>query len=311
MGVYHEDKLLLAKKDGNDLEKMYFEGLQRVEKMFDEFNGVILLRRIDVGEKYEISNPDGKPIPPIALPVEYPMYVDSMGAINVRYSKGAPQRQGKSIIYPVNKLFVSNFLSLTKANKDFAWVLLEVTNFVRQKGREDLGNAAFLKIEDPKEEIREKASEVKRISQVDAHLIFGDSVLLNEQAIQLIADKFGTNIESSDSVEMSAFLIREDVLNGDKAKNPDVNIKSFLAFAEKLKKKFQPKESVNTEDPGSTGDNSPLVVKLGEYTAEYLDGLVVADRNAISKDLGTDTPPRCNKADQIAQILEKQEELKQ
>lgn len=298
MGVYFEEKLLLAKKDGNDLEKIYYEGLARIEKLFDKYDGTIRLERIDLSPTYDIKNLNSKPIPPIALPTEYPFYLDSMGAINVRYSKGAPQRQGKSIIYPVNKLFVSNFLTVTRANKDFAWILFEVSNFVRMDGKEDLGNAAFLKIDDPKEEIRGKASEVKRIAQVDSYLMFDDSIILNKQSLQLIADKFGIDIEKSDSVEMSAYLIREDILAGDKTKNNDVNSVLFLDFAKKLKNKLN--KTAGVVDPPTN------LRALGEYTSEYLENLSQKDRNNVAKKLEVKMCPPITKVDQIAEILEKQ-----
>jgi hypothetical protein len=310
MGVYFEDKLLRAKEDGDELEQMYYEGLKEIEQEFKKKGGVIVLRR-EHEEKKDTTGTNSMPAPPIALPVTVPMYVDSLGAINVRYSKSSPQKtnDGKTIIYPSSRLFVYENLILTERDKDLAWFMLKATSFIE---KDNVFNpSAFLKIDDPVKEVAEKASKLKRIAQVDAHLLYEDSVLFNKQSIQAIADRFGIDAKEGEPIEITAYSIREAVVNGEKSRNSDINIELFLDFAGKMKNKLEKNskkkgEAKDDEKKASEDKADPVELEYGKYTEEYLNKLVPVDRNEISKKLELDYPPNCKKEEQVRQILERQ-----
>lgn len=309
MGIYFEDKLVRPKKDGDEIEVMVYEGYQRVEQMFKEKKGVIVLDR-DFVEKKDTTGQNSMPAPPIALPMSVPLYLDSLGAINIRYSKSAPQRtnDGKSVIYPSARLLVYDKMILTEREKDLAYFMLEATEFIEKK--DNYNPSAFLKINDPELEVADKVSKLKRNALVDAYLLREDSVLFNEKSLQAIADRFGIVLET-DSKEVNAYMLREAIVKGDEPpRNSDVNIDKFLDYAKKIEAKLtkdNPKKEtkVKVEELGAnTGVNEPL--KYGMYTEDYLNNLNVAERNQISKDLELDYPPKCRKEEQVMQILEKQ-----
>ena len=316
MGIYFEDRLVRAKskdKGGDEIENMVFEGYARVDAIFKEKGGVIVLDR-DFVEKKDTTGTNTMPAPPIALPVVVPMYLDSLGAVNIRYSKAAPQRtnDGKTVMYPSSRLLVYDKMILTEREKDLAWYMLEATEFIEKKDK--FNPSAFLKINDPKAEVATKISKLKRNALVDEYLLREDSVLFNDESLQAIADRFGIELDKKNGKEINAFTLREAIINGDEPpRNHDINIDLFLDFARKLEakltkgkkdKKDAANEPKRVNDGGEGSD--PVTLKYGEYTEGYLSGLNVADRNQISKDLDLDYPPKCNKEEQIAQILEKQ-----
>jgi hypothetical protein len=310
MGLYFEDRLIRAKKDGDEIERMVFEGYAEVDEMFKEKGGVIILDR-DFEEKKDTTGTNTMPAPPIALPMVVPMYLDALGAVNIRYSKSAPQRtnDGKSVIYPSARLLVYDKMILTDREKDLAWFMIKATNFIEKK--DNVNPSAFLKINDPKREVTEKIGKLKRNALVDEYLLRDDSLLFNKESLQAIADRFGIEIDKDNPVEVNAFVIREAVIAGDNPpKNNDINIDLFIDFAKKLEAKLEKKTKKDVVDKGKKDDPEtdtvPAVLKFGEYTADYLNKLVPVDRNQISKDLELDYPPKCNKEEQVSQILEKQ-----
>lgn len=311
MGIYFEDRLVRAKKDGDEIEKMVFEGYSRVDAIFKEKGGVIVLDR-DFVEKKDTTGTNTMPAPPIALPVVVPMYLDSLGAVNIRYSKAAPQRtnDGKTVMYPSSRLLVYDKMILTEKEKDLAWYMLEATEFIEKKDK--FNPSAFLKINDPKKEVAEKISKLKRNALVDEYLLREDSVLFNDESLQAIADRFGIELDKGNTKEINAFVIREAVIKGDEPpRNHDINIDLFIDFAGKLEARLtkgkKKKDDVPKDDsPLGVEKKDDVVMKWGEFTEGYLSVLTVGERNQISKDNDLDYPPKCNKEEQIAQILEKQ-----
>lgn len=308
MAIYFEDKIVRPKKDGDEIEQMVYEGYERVTKMFKEKGGVIVLDR-DFHEKKDTTGTNSMPAPPIALPVSVPMYIDSLGAVNLRYSKSAPQRtnDGKTVIYPGSRLLVYDKMILTEKEKDLAWFMLEATEFIEKKGNSN--PAAFLKINDPAQAVEEKISKLKRNALVDEYLLRDDSLLFNAESLQAIADRFGLELDSKNPVQINAYSIRQAVLDGEEPpRNNDLNIDLFLDFAKKLEAKLKPKKEktapVSTDV--TTIPASDVSLEFGQYTEAYLSALPVVERNAISKELELDYPPNCKKDEQIAQILEKQ-----
>ena len=314
MAIYFEDRMVRPKLDGDEIENMVFEGYARIDALFKEKGGVIVLDR-DFVEKKDTTGTNTMPAPPIALPVVVPMYLESLGAVNIRYSKAAPQRtnDGKTVMYPSSRLLVYDKMILTDKEKDLAWYMLEATEFIEKKDK--FNPSAFLKINDPKAEVETKISKLKRNALVDEYLLREDSVLFNDESLQAIADRFGIELDKSNTKEINAYIIREAVINGDgPPRNHDINIELFLDFAKKLDAKLNKNKKPKgdkTNPPASQGgddgnNDDNVVLSWGEYTENYLSKLNVADRNQISKDHDLDFPPKCNKEEQINQIIEKQ-----
>ena len=105
MGIYFNDKLLSPKKDGTEIEKLYWTGMQRINAMFEEKKGTIVIMR-DVEKQMDTKGQSYRPVPPYALPTEIPMYLEESGAVSIKYSQYPPQRRGKEIIYPTTKNFM-------------------------------------------------------------------------------------------------------------------------------------------------------------------------------------------------------------
>ena len=278
MAIYFNDKMLLPKKDGNELEQKYYNELADVTTLFKEKKGAIVLVR-DVERIWDSKRESYRPTVPYALPVEIPVYLETLGAVSVRYSKNPPQRQGKNITYPMNRIFVEERMYLTENTKDLAWFLLKATKFVKNG---DPNSNAFMRIDDPQAELVSKASKVKRISKVDALLINDESPIYNMRSMMFLADKFGIDIKDYD-VEASGFMLREAVISGEEKNHPDLNIEKFLAMADKLAN-FTSKDS---------------------YTMDELDMMSQKDLNMISKAKELPYPPRCSKDAQKAAIIEK------
>jgi hypothetical protein len=328
MGIYFEDKLLRAKekgKGGDELETLYFEGLARINAKFKEHGGVIVLDR-DFEEKKDTTGTNSMPAPPIALPVVNPMYIEPLGAINVRYSRSAPQRSndGKMITYPGARLLVYDKMILTEREKDLAWYMLEATEFIEKEGVHN--PAAFLKIHDPKKEVKEKISKLKRDALVDSYLLRDDSLLFNDESLTAIADRFGIELDGKNPKEINAYILRDAIVKGEESRNSDINIDLFIDFAKKMEAKLKAKankakgskakdkkddtpvktEGGNPDTDGGDGNSDATALVWGQYTEDYLSAMVPADRNAISKEHELDAPPKCKKEEQIRQILEKQ-----
>jgi hypothetical protein len=227
---------------------------------------------------------------PYALPSEVPLYLEELGAVSIRYSQAPPQRQGKNLVYPTYRNFMYERMILTKKNKDLAWFLLKASNFIENKNDPDANTV--IRIHNPEKNVLDKASEVKRIAQIDVLLMNEDSKVYNLESMRKIADRFGVDIENFKE-EAAGFTIREAVIEADNKKNPDFNIATLLKFAKSLKK-VKVEEEI-TEDPADT-----------KYTQAQLSVMYPAQLNPISEELKTQKVPAVTKSIQIAQILEAQ-----
>ena len=157
-------------------------------------------------------------------------------------------------------------------------------------------------IDDPLQEVREQASEVKRTAKVDRFLIDDESPLVNPKDLRLIADRFDINIDNN-KPEVAAFNIRTAILDGEKNNNPDVNIDSFLNFAETLyKKRKKPKK-----EKEEASEEAEIESKV--YTIEELNDMTQQELNAIADSHGIAKPPRNTRINMTAEILEKQTEV--
>lgn len=304
MGLYFEDKLIRPKSDGDEVEKLIHQGYKEVDELFAKNNNVIILKR-DFAEHWDTKKQSKKPAPPIALPVEKPIYLDSLGSISVKYSKEPPQRQGDSVTYPSNRLLVYEKLMLTRKDKDLAWYLLKASNFVIEDGSESI--AAFLRIEDPKAEVRKKAGEIKLIAQVDAYLLRDDSPLFNQKAMQMIADRFGFELENDD-LEIVAYELRQNIIAAHESKNPDVNVPNFIKFAKKLEANLsggKPKKEEKKEAKVEDENKEPS----GTYNQEQLGAMTQQERNVVAEKFGIRKSPPATKIEQIGEILDKQKNL--
>ena len=286
MAIYYEDKVLQQKKDGTELEQLYYKERKEIDKIFESNGGQIVLTR-EVKKVWDKDHNSYKPTPPFALPVEIPVYLESLGAISIRYSKSAPQRNGKIVTYPNNRLFIEDIKVLRETDKDLAWYLLMATKFVilnpDDKAEVQDKIHGILKIYNPGKEQKVKAGNLKRIAQVDNYLLNEDSLIYNKESLQRIGDLFG--IKTNDDIELSALTIRESVLSGEEGKNPDVNIDRFLEIATEMAD----------------------VAGLGTFTRIELDKMSQKELTLISKKLGTRRPPQCTRLVQTDEILAKQE----
>lgn len=281
MAIYFNDKLLRPNKDGNDMEKMYHEGLERVSKLFK--NGTIVLIRDGVTKKWDSEHASTRPIAAMSIPEETPMYIESIGATTVRYSEYPPQRNGKQLKFPLARLLVQEMYVIPESKKDLAWYIIEATSFVK---------SGILRIDDPQKEIIGKASAVKRIAKVDGLLLNENSPIYNREAILFLADKFGVVVPKNYDVESMAYLLREAVLAADKVANhPNLDVDRFLKAASKIAKVEAKDDEFELKD---------------SYTREELEGLHYTKLNSISGELGLPKPPKCKKAEQIDMILEQQ-----
>ena len=324
MGLYVDDIRVQAKQDGNEIEKLLYKGFSEMNELFEKGGGVISLVRNDTIEEWDLTKSSKKNTPPSSLPLELPIVTETFGTISMRYSKFNPVKRGKQVLYPDFKLFVYDKLIIQKSDTDLAWFLISATDFFVKKEGKGSQNYAFLSIEDPAAEIKEKASELKKIASVDRFLSYPDSVLLNAGILRKIADRFGIEVKNEYNVDVFAYFIREAVIAGEQSKNPDLNIDKFVSYAKKLESNIlknmgevvTKKEDVVTkkEDVVTKKEEShePEDESLYEeedtpvYSVEYLDTIALSERNLIAKKFGIGNSPPMSKIDQIAEIIERQ-----
>jgi len=320
MAIYYEDKAVVPKKQGTEIERLYYEGKKKVDRIYHENGGQVILIRKDVKKVWDKDKISYKPIPPISIPVEIPMYLSDIGAINVRYSKYAPQKQGKIVSYPGNRVFIYESIVLGEKEKDLAWLLLVVSNFVGDTDKQ------IFKIFNPESEIKEKVSKLKRIKLVDDYLLDTGSVIFNSVSMEFLATTLGLDSENDQNLQTTAFKIREAVVAGDNNNHPDINIDKFLKLVERHIKTL-PKKKVTTntttvpvteEETTSTPvdtevttvaknpDDFKIEIPDGGYTAEILQSMEIKDLNNVARFYGVQCPPLIKKVEQIGEILEKQ-----
>lgn len=303
MGIYFNDKLLYPKADGNEIEKKYFSEMEEISAMFKDKKTIILER--DVVREWDTKKQSTKAIVPFALPTEVPVYLDTLGAVSIRYSKAPPQLVDRKLVYPTFRNFMYERMIITEKNKDLAWFILKATTFVEGG---DPGNKKVIRISNPQKDILEKASEVKKIARVDALLMNDDSHVFNIVSLRQIADKFGVDIKDYET-EAAGFTIREAVIEADNAKSPHFNINILLEYIEKMPKKprVEPeevKEEVQPEEVKEEKPLSPYVFGSELYNREELELLYPAELNPISDEFKTAKVPSVTKAKQIDLILE-------
>jgi len=296
MGIYFNDKLLHPKENGNEMEKRYFTEMKDINEMFKEKKSIVLVR--DVERKMDSKGVSYRSVVPFALPNEVPVYLDSLGAVSIRYSKEAPQRHGKEIVYPTYRNFMYERMILTEKNKDLAWFILKATTFIQ--GGNPSSNKV-IRISNPEKSVLDKASEVKRIAKVDALLMNEDSEIYNMESLRNISDKYGIDIKDFD-VEAAAFTIREAVIDAENSNSPDLSIKRFLNFIGRMGVDERRDERDRIKKEKMTA--LPVM-----YNQDQLAGMGHTQRNDISKILETQKPPQCTKLEQIKQILEAQAKL--
>ena len=284
MAIYFNDKVLSPKKDGNEMEKIYFKGLEEVNKKYKENGGTIVLVR-DIKRISDTKGISFKPIVPFALPTSVPIYLEEMGAVSIRYSPSPPQREGKELIYPTYRNFMYERLILTEKNKDLAWFLLKASNFIEDG---DSSSKKVMRIHNPEKNLEDKASEVKRIAKVDALLMNEDSLLYNKASLQEIADQFGIDIKNFKK-EAAGYTIREAIIEADNKRNPDMNIKAFLEIADEMVRQKEKQKLIGIQ-----------------YKKEDLDAMYPTQLNPISDSYKTQKMPQVTKNAQVTQILEAQ-----
>lgn len=273
MANYYEDKVLEPKENGTKIEQLYFEGLKEVDEIFEE-NGEdnILLKR-EFKKVWDTERKGYKPVPPIALPTEMPMYIDGIGAISIRYSQYTPQRHDKIVTYPGRPRLYGETLLLSKGEKDFAWFLLIATNFVRRGDKND--KSGIYDIFNPVKELKVKSKEVKRRFEVEKLLSDETSPYYNLDALTMFADKFGINTDKMD-VDLAAYTVREQVFAGEDNNNPAVNVQKFVEYAAVVGKKFKIKPIVDLQE---------LVIPEGGWTEMELQAIPRKTLMAIHKKL--------------------------
>ena len=176
MAIYFNGELLHPKKDGNELEQRYFKELKELDALYDKKGGEITLVR-KANKQWDKDRTSFRPIVPFALPTEFPIYLNELGAVSVKYSEYPPQRSGNRIVWPPTRNFIEERLTLTKQKRDLAWFLIKATKFVKAEGNED----ALTWIDDPNSEIIEQASKVKRTVKIDKLLLDDESPRLPER----------------------------------------------------------------------------------------------------------------------------------
>jgi len=295
MAIYFNDELLHPRKDGNELEQRYHDELEELDALYKKKGGEITLVR-KAKKQWDKDKTSFRPVVPFALPTAFPIYLEGIGAISVRYSEYPPERrENNRIVWPPTRNFIEERLTLTKQKRDLAWFLIKATKFVRTEGNND----ALTWIDDPNAEIIEQASKVKRTVKIDRLLLDDESPLLNEKSLQLIADRFDIDITELDE-EVSGFVLRDAIVKADDAKNPDVNIPMFLDFAGKL---LKPKKA--KKKPEVKKEPAPEAEKT-IYTAEQLDAMTQKELNEVAKHFKVKYPPQNTRIEMTAEILEKQ-----
>ena len=314
MAIYYQDLALVPNEEGTELEQLYAEGLEEINKIFKENNGHIVLKRRDARLVWDKDNISYKPVPPVSIPVEIPMYLEKVGAINVRYSKSPPQRSGeKMVTYPGNRVFIYESFILTEKEKDLAWLLLLVSNFVGTTQKE------IFYIDNPEEAKVEEVSKLLKTKKVDDLLLDGISLIYNLKAMDFIASNLGIDIDDQRTVQLKGFKIRETVVAGENNNNPDVNIEKFMSVANRWIKnnpvKIPTTTAVTTKIPPTTTAVTTLApvkdgdiqVPEGGLTHEYLNELQPKELNKVAKHFEVPYMPPATKVDKISGILEAQE----
>jgi len=299
MGIYFNDKLLHPKRNGNEIEKRYFTEMEEINAMFEEKKTIVLVR--DVDRVMDSKGTSYRAVVPFALPNEVPIYLDTLGAVSIRYSKEAPQRHGKEIVYPTYRNFMYERMILTENNKDLAWFILKATTFI-QGG--DPSSKKVIRISNPEKTVLNKASEVKRIAKVDALLMSEVSEVYDKDTLRIIADKFGVDIKDYD-VEAAAFTIREAIIDADNSNNPDFNIQKFLNFVKRILQDEKREKKAQERIEAKLAAKERMV----RYSQDELAAMGFSQMNPISKKLGTLMVPKVTKIVQIQQILAAQLKL--
>ncbi len=285
MAIYFEDKILHPKKDGSELERIYAEGMEEIEALYKKHNGSLTLRQ-DVELVSDTTGTSFKPVPPTSLPHTVHFNLDQLGSVSIRYSKSSPTKQDKAVIYPTERLWIQEALPLDKTQKDLAWFLIKASNMVRDDNDPGTKNR-ILYIEDVEKKDENRAEDLRRFMKLDNLLFDENSEIFNRESLQKLVDKFGLEVSAGTTVAL-ALAIRDKVVEADKKNNPMLNVRLFIEAVEKMVK-------IKNDMPE------------GPYTRQQLELLPQLTLNAISRKMGTTSPPQCKKSEQISNILTKQE----
>ena len=287
MAIFFKDEILEPKKDGSELEKIYHDGLKRIEELFAKHKGTVILRRL-APEVFDTTGNSKKPTPPFALPTQIPMYVKGVGSISIRYSKNPPTRNDRSVTYPSSRRFISDMLVLSDKEMDLAWFIIEASDYVASSKDEMKGNK-FMYIEDVVKDIEKRGEDLRRFVKLDYMLLDEDSPVYNKTDIVWLADKFGVDVNES-SLFASACLLRDSVVASDNKKDPDFNVDSFMKAVHK-RIASKKKDDEVPEPP---------------YTYESLAELSQPVLNAVSTKMHTKKPPHVTRGKQTDLIMEAQ-----
>ncbi len=287
MAIYFEDKILHPKKDGNELEKFYWEGMQRINKLYEKNGEFVILRR-NVREEWDNKHENKKNTPAYALPSVLNIYIEEFGAITIRYSPNVPTRTDKTVTYIPARIFIEDLLVIPKKNKDLAWFIIEASNYVAES-REKVQGSKFLYLDDPVKDVEVHGQDLRKYVKLDYYLLDEDSPVYNKKDIIFIADKFGFTINEG-SLLASATLLRDSIISAEKNGNPDITIPNVITAIKKL----IAKNNIEDDLPESP------------YDLETLKSLSQKSLNLISDKMGTQKVPRVKRSKQVELILEKQ-----
>ena len=141
MAIYLNDRILKADPKGSSIEREYYEGTEKVKKLFAKFRKkdeatayIQIARNIKDSERvFSMKTNKTKRVPPIALPVEIPYYDDEMGATAIRYSATPPQATKEGgLTYATKYIEFRETLTITDKQIDLAWFLLFASNLVKK-----------------------------------------------------------------------------------------------------------------------------------------------------------------------------------
>lgn len=269
MAIYFDNKLLLPNENGNELEKSYFKGLKKIDSLLARFGGSIRIMR-EWKKQYSLDKQSFKPAPPFALPTSFSMYVENMGAVEVRYSKTAPIKRGDNISWNSVDIMIEEGKVFTKEDADLAWFLILATNFVKN---------GILKIHDELEDVKKESEKFVANSKLNALLASAQEVTLDK-----IISGLGFSVPRNASPSDKAYLIAKNL--------PTTDAVTIAKVTESLLKE-QEKQLASPADGKA-------------YTEEELQSFSIADLNKVAAKLGAVKCPPSTKVNQIQDILIKQ-----
>ena len=210
MANYFDGKIINPKLDGNPIEKAYAQGLAEVSALFDKYpEGTITLERKGVKKKWNVNKTSVQATPPISIPLRANIQVDSIGSVEVVFSRNPPlMRNGRATWLMPHEMIFDNVV-LTKKEIDYAWFMLKAC---------DLLNIGELKVVDYGVEIDAKWDKMSDQADVAKFLFSPEITEAELVAVFAAFDGGKLNYSQKESTKANAIRLWESGIGSDGAK---------------------------------------------------------------------------------------------